>query len=265
MAIKGFRLGSIVPHGVGGPEAGAIEYIYAVLLHQMGQDHYSVSVNQVGSDLNEFISKGPGKRVHINTQFPVVDNFNHTDEKEKNLIRLEVIHDSMLRIAEVHHEYDVSKLKEIKQIIIERDFSFEIPVKHFRHPKNKDLIAKIIVKPKMFSFEYFAIIEIKGAEVSRVPFYNGITTFFYLTKFFQKAKWKGENKIILTGQDNIVETHIYFDEGKVEYINLTQYLKPPYFELMKAEKSEADKEKYSKDWKHSLQPHIAAILNYEAN
>ena len=265
MAIKGFRLGSIVANGVGGPETGAISFIYAMLLHEHKQDFYSILINQIDSDLNEFISKGPGKKIHINIQYPIVDNFNNKNIEEKNKIRLDVIHESMLRIAKQFKDYDVSKLEEIRNTILESKFSFEFAIKRFQHSRNKVLCAKIIVKPMMYSFEYYAVKEQNGSVISRIPFYSGSPTLFYLPKFFQKAKWKGESEIILTGTDNIVETHINFDEKKAQHINLTPYSKPPYFELMKANISKADKEKYSKDWEHSLPPHIVAVLKYEAN
>lgn len=259
MSIKGFRLGSIVPDGFGGPEAGAIAFIYAQLLHQAGQHKYAISINQIGLELDEFIHKGPGKKIHINIRYPVVNNFNNKSLEEKNRKRLDIIHDSMLRIAEEFSEYDVAKIEEIKKTILEKNFSFEFKVKSFQHPKNRDLVAKIVVKPQMLSFEYFAVIEQNGVETKRVAFYSGLTTFHYLTLFFQKAKWQGENQLILTGRENIVETHIRFDEDRIEYINLTPYPKPPLFELMKVGITHEEKERYAKNWKHSLPPHIAGL------
>jgi hypothetical protein len=264
MAQKGFRLDSVASEGVGGPEAGAIEYIYAKLLHQTQQDHYSISINQIGHDLREFICKVTAKQIHINIKY-LTDSFATKSIEEKNRIRLDIIHMSMLRIAEKYKEYDVVKLEEIRETILKENFLFEFEVKRFKHPQKKGVVAKILVKPLVFSFEYFAVKELDDIETARILFYNGITTFFYLNKFFQKGKWQGDNKIILTGTDKIVETHIYLDEEKVEYINLTTYAKPPFFELMKAGISKEDREKYTKDWEHSLPPHMGGIVNLNTN
>ena len=89
MPIKGFRLGSIVAHGVGGLEAGAIDLIYAFMLHEFEQDFYSVMVNQIGAgtDPDEIIIKGPGNNIHINIRYPVLDDFENRTIAEKNQYR----------------------------------------------------------------------------------------------------------------------------------------------------------------------------------
>lgn len=265
MRLKGFRLNSVIPHGIGGAEAEAIAYIYAVLLHQAGQDHYAISIHQVDHELDEFIAKGPGNKIHINIRYPATLDFNDLSTEQKNQIRLDAIHQSMLRIAREYNEYDVSLLEKIRRTVLEKDFFFEFTIKHFRHPKNKDLLAKLVVKPLMYSFDYFAVLERNGVEISKVAFYSGFTNFFYLTSFFQKGKWRAENYLILTGREGIVETHILFDESKVEYVNLTPYPKPPLFELMKADLSKTERDVYKKYWMHGLPPPSAAVINEMGN
>lgn len=261
MPIKGFKLDSIVADGVGGPESGAISMIYAIALHETGQDHYSIIVNQIGDTVDELILKSPGKKLHINIRYQPVIDFKNKPAQEKNIFRLEVIHQAMLRIQVEYNEYDRSKLEAIKQSILEKNFNFEYFIKKFSHPKNKKLVAYISVNPKMHSFDYSLVTTLDGIQTSKIPFYKGLTNTYYLPMFFQKAKWRGEDRIVLTGKGNIVETHVVLADKVVSYVNLTKYEKPPLFELMKAGISKQVKEKHSLNWRDSLDPKVAEILD----
>jgi ribosomal protein L31E len=264
MPIKSFRLNSVVPHGVGSnSETSAIEFIYAALLKKFGADAYGFSVVQIGSDLNEIILKETPNRVHINIRYPVDTNFENKTVQEKNLIRLEVIHAALLRFAEKDSKLDIKKLNLIKEDIIKNDFNYEFQLKQFTNRKNKDLVAKIILNPQIDKFVYHVSIENKGLEFLRLPLYNGLPGNEYFTKFFQKGRWKNEYEIIITGKDNIVETHILIDEKRIDFINLTDYENPPMFQLMKAGISKDEKEKTLNDWYDSLPLEMSKFLkNY---
>ena len=62
-----------------------------------------------------------------------------------------------------------------------------------------------------------------------------------------------------------MEIHINVDKCSVEFVNLTSYDKSPFFEMMKADLSDEEKEKAHKDYIHSLPPAIAAIVTHEPN
>src|SRR5690349_2971999 len=103
MKTKPFFLNSVVPHGVGSSrETEVIELIYAFLLKKYKADIYSFSINQIGQDLEEFILKEPGNRIHINLRYPAHPDFENKTAQERNLIRLEVIYTALLKIAEVY-------------------------------------------------------------------------------------------------------------------------------------------------------------------
>src|SRR5687768_12109646 len=263
--IKGFRLESVVPHGVGGPEAGAINLIYSILLKEFEQDFYRFFINQIGNDLNEFEMKGPGNKIYINIRYPGYHDFETKTVDEKNRIRLVIIHTALLRVAKFDKRLDIHKLELIRDKIIEMNFHFEFTIKKFVNTKNRGLIAKIVVIPQMDKFSYYVVIENGGTETGKLLIYEGGTSLYYFPMFFQKGQWISNNEIIITGKENIVETHVLINENRVEYVNLTPYEKPPLFELMKSDISKEDKKKASKDWHHSLPPHIDAALNYEAN
>jgi hypothetical protein len=127
------RLGSVVLHGVGGPEAGAIDYIYIYLLQEFKQCFYSrIGINQVGDDLTEFVMKEPGNKIHVNIRYPVYEDFETKSKEEKNLIRLDVIHTSLLRVAEYDGKFDVNKLEAIKQKILDALYAKRVCIKRMK-------------------------------------------------------------------------------------------------------------------------------------
>src|SRR5688572_4216824 len=97
--VTQLRLGSVVAHGVGGPEAGAVDLIYLFLLMEYRQNIYrAIFINQIGDDLNEVIIK-QGKEIYVNVRHPAPVDFDLKSDEEKNRIRLDVIHTGLLRIA----------------------------------------------------------------------------------------------------------------------------------------------------------------------
>ncbi|HEY1167020.1 MAG TPA: hypothetical protein VGE90_17725, partial [Chitinophaga sp.] len=153
MKLELLRLQSAVPHGVGGPGAGTIELIYTKLLLEHKQDAYSyIMINQIGDDLNEVIIKD-GKAIHINVRYPAKENFEQLPDKEQNLIRLEIVHMALLRLAEHGHKLDVDKLNEIKSHILEMDFDFTFTYKTFINKKTPELSASVVIKPEVTTID----------------------------------------------------------------------------------------------------------------
>lgn len=260
-----FRLGSVVPNGVGGPEAGAIELIYAFLLQEQGLTEYScIYVNQIGEDLSEMVMKR-GKEIYINIRYPAYDGFKSKSVEEKNRTRLDIAHAALLRISEEDKKLDASKLEAIKNKILEKFFSFDFVCKPYLNKKNKSLIAKIIVHPEIDRLNYFVLIEEDEMIKCRVHFYSGLTTLFYYPALFASGNWKSDNEFIITGKQKEMEIRILIDQCKAEFKNLTNYDKPPYFEMMRADISDEDREKAHQDWLHSLPPAHAAIITQQPN
>ena len=81
--------------------------------------------------------------------------------------------------------------------------------------------------------------------------------------FFCFGKWNGQNEFVISGKERIVETHVFADKCTVEIVNLSSYRNPPYYNLMKADTTEEEREKSRKDWEHSLNPAIAVILRQD--
>lgn len=259
------RLGSVVPHGVGGPEAGTMDLIYTFLLQEFELDIYSyIHINQVGDDLNEFVMK-EGKKIYINIRYPVYEDFERKSVTEKNSIRLDIIHTALLRLAAEDKKMKATKLEALKNKILEQNFSFHIVYKNHVNKKNKNLIAKVIIHPEEDRFNFYALIEENEREKCRLLIYSGKTTDYYIDALFFYGKWKNINEFIITGKRKEIEIHISIDKCSVEYVNLTSYGKAPFFEMMRADTSKQDRARAHEDWLHSLPPAHAAIIRQAEN
>ena len=240
--------------------------IYTSMLNEFGQGYYRyIGINQIGDELNEFVMKEAAKTIHVNIRYPVFNDFESKSTGEKNRIRLDVIHAALVRIAEYDKKFDVRVLESIREKILEKDFSFEFICKSFVYKKTGVRVAKIVLQPEMNKFNYYVIIEDAGKAIRRLLMYVGLTDAIYVPKLFSEGKWKSENEIIIKGKLNEVEISVTVNEGEIRFKNLTLYAKPPYFEMMRADISEDEKQKAYKDWQHSLPPAVAAAIRQSHN
>jgi hypothetical protein len=255
------RLGSVVPYGVGGAEAGSMDLIYLFLLSEFGQDVYRrIGINQIGNDLNEFVVKEPGNKIHVNIRYPAYEDFESKSISDRNRIRLDIIHTALLRVADYDKKLDIEKLEEIRAVILKNDFSFDFTYRSYINKRNPELIGKLIVRPLIDKIIFYAVIEENGNTKCKQNIYSGITEYSYMAKYFCYGKWKYEDEFIIWGKEHTVETRILIKECVVNIINLTPYENPPYYTLMKAALPEEERRKARKDWEHSLHPAVAAII-----
>lgn len=261
------RLNSTVPHGAGsGPESGGIDLIYSFLLTEFEQTRYKyICINQVGLDLKEFIMRESGNKIHVNIYYPSYEDFEIKTINEKNLIRLDIIHTALVRIAKLYGKLEIKKLETIKEKIIANKFDFDFVYKCYKYKGCENLTAKIIVHPEMDRFNYNCMVEKNNSLKCNIQIYSGLTNLYYYPDLFSYLKWKSENVIIITGKREEVELYIDIEKCTVIHKNLTNYSKPPYFEMMKADVSNIDREKVYKDWLHSLPPAQSALLGHIPN
>ncbi|MBL0182890.1 MAG: hypothetical protein IPP96_11605 [Chitinophagaceae bacterium] len=267
MAIKTniFRLGSLVPHGVGdNPDSQMIDLIYSILLQEFGQDIYShIRVQQIGNDLDELIIKEKNN-VHINIRYPAFKDFETKSEKERNSIRVDIIHKALVRLAEKFKKLDISKLELIKDKILANEFAFNFLYKTYVNPKRSDLVAKLFIQPLVDRFNFSLLIEEANKEKCKILLYSGIPSSYYIQSFFLNGKWRGQNEFLFKPKREF-EIKAIVDKCLCEVINLTEYEKPPLFEMMKADISKIDIDKAHADWVHSMPPAIAAIVTHNPN
>lgn len=255
----------MVLHGVGGPQAGAVNYIYSQLLQQFNIDAYRyIHINQIGVENNEVIIK-EGKKININVRFPAREDFEQLSDFDQNVIRLEIIHIGLCRIAAYENKIDIGKLNEIKAIVLEKKFDFSFLLKKFENKKNPEFIGSLFIKPQNKRFDFFASIKNGDTELCNLPIFSGGTSDFYFSNFFSKGKWTAKGELIISGSSTEVEIRINTEACTVEFVNLTRYEKPPLLELMRSDLSEEEKSKAYRDWIHSLPPGMAAIVDSNPN
>lgn len=173
---------------------------------------------------------------------------------------INIIHSALLRLATGYKKLDVDKLEAIRNKILENNFSFDIPYKSFINPKHNNLVAKIIIQPQENTFAFYVTIEEDGKEKCKVFLYNGKTTDYYITALFSYGKWHGTNKVAISGKYKEVEMHVDVNTCSVDTTNFSKYDKPPFFEMMKSNLSEEDKQLARNNWFDSLPPGIADFI-----
>lgn len=93
--------------------------------------------------------------------------------------------------------------------------------------------------------------------------YSGKTMMFYAPNLFYHGKWKGTEKVVVSGKRSEIEILVHLDGCKVSFVNLSGYnAKAPEFELFK---SEADEQKSLQDYLYSLNSAIAAVITQSLN
>jgi len=254
MKTEIINLGSVVKNGVEGPENGAINLIYSYLLQEYGLNFYNrIKINQIGDDLEELIMR-ENKKIHINIRYPADPNYVNKPISEKNIIRLNIIHAALLRLAHAYNRLEVDKLEAIRNKILENNFIIDIPYKNIINPKQKDQVAKITIQPQENTFTFYVTIEEEVKGKCKILLFNGKTSDYYITALFSYAKWYGTGKVVISGKYKEVEMHVDVNKCSVDIVNLSRYEKPPFFEMMRSDISESDIEIAYQNWLNSLPP-----------
>jgi hypothetical protein len=137
MKIEIVRLGSLVMHGVGGPGAAAIGLIYSMLLQEYRQDLYSmIVINQIDEKLDEVIVKH-GSQVNVNVRYPARQDIESLSELEQNKMRIGVLHEGLVRIAQHYKKLDIEILNRIREQVLKNSFEYSFKLKSFINKKTR--------------------------------------------------------------------------------------------------------------------------------
>lgn len=256
------NLSSVLDNGLGLSNAGHLCIIYTYLLQEYKLDFYDfISINRIGLSLDELVIIDR-TTVYINIRLPEDETYTPKDLKESNSFCLAIIHQALLMLAERDSRMSIDKLEAIKNLIIEKGFSFNLIYRTFLNDKGKSVLASLIIHPEFNKFNFYVLIEIDRKENCKLAIYSGKATDYYIDDFFSYGEWQNDNEFIITGKRKEVEIRIFINECKVEFKNLTTYTKPPYFEMMRADESISveEKERAYQDWQHSLPPAVAAVI-----
>lgn len=258
---------SVIPRGVFGPECGAISLIYTFLLQEHGITHYNnIFINQVDDEIDEkvqfnFLGK---KNVYVSVLYPAPEDYESKLTQEKNMIRLEIIHEGLLRLAKQDIKIDLAKLEAIKHRIIQQNFSFELLYKAHSNRSCPNLVGKILINPFEDRFDYYVVIEEGGVVKCKNHIYSSIPVeesdglFFY-------GKWKGANELVIAGKESLTEIRVLVESCSVTYINRSRFDKDPYFELKRAGLTKEEREKAYQNWMLGLPPAITAAIDGSQN
>jgi hypothetical protein len=267
MKLDIFRLISIDPYGVGNEENALVDLLYSYFLGKNGLDHYrEIKVNQVHQEqgIEEFVDI-EDKYVHVNIIFNTDPNFDNLDDLSKNKIRLDLIHAGLLRFAEKDNRYPKSILEDIRNEILRNNFNLELLGQVQKNPYDESISYRLVIRPQTKYFEYFFLIQKEGKDLCKIPVYKGKANTFYLAALFSKVMWKTKNKVVIEGLEEQMQMTLDSDNCNLTFQNLTEYSKPPLWEMSRADISDQDNLNAYENWIHSLPPGYAAILNNNQN
>lgn len=258
--ITQFRLNSVTAHGVSGPEAGAIDIIYSYLFKEFGMSVYSyISINQIADNLDEFVSV-KSKQCHINIRYSTSSDFDRKDNLGKNKVRLAVVHEALLRLADHDKKLDIEKLELIREKILKDNFNFQFVCKENVYKKDTNLVAGIVVSPHTDRFDYYIQILEKGQTICNTKIYCGRPSLIYFKDLFSIIKWNGNEEVQISGERKEAIIKLDVKSCGTEVINLTNNSFPPYFQMMRADISEHDHMVARQAWLNSLPESEQEIL-----
>lgn len=124
-------------------------------------------------------------------RYPAYEDFETRSEKERNSIRVDIIHTALVRLAEKFQKLDISKLELIKNKILVNEFSFNFLYKTYVYPKRNNLVAKLFMKPYIDRFEFVLVVQDENKEKCKLLLYSGAPSSYYIQNFFQNGRWRG--------------------------------------------------------------------------
>jgi hypothetical protein len=267
MKVDIFRLISVDPHGIGNKENGLLDLLYSYLLWKNGLDYYRfIKVNQIHQDqgIEEFVEIEKGL-VHINIIFNTDPNFDTLNDANKNRIRLDIIHAGLLRLADKDPKFSKTNLEKIKDEILERNFNFELEGQIRKSPFDDTTVCRFLINPQTKYFDYFFLIQKDGSDLCKIPIYRGKPLTYYLDSFFSTVTWNNKNQVVIEGKEKQIKMILDVANCKLDFQNLTQYPKPPLWEMANAEIDEQDNKTAYENCLHSLPPAYSAIIRESEN
>lgn len=267
MKVDIFRMTSIDPYGVGNKENGLLDLLYSYFLNKYGLDYYPyLVVNQIHQEqgIEEFVDIQKNE-AFVSIVFNTAPSFETLDDLHKNKIRLDLIHAGLLRLSEKDERFSKSILEKIKREILDSNFTFDLPGEIRKNPKDESTIFRFVLRPHTKYFDHFFLIQRDGKDLCKMHVYRGKPYTSYFESFFSKVTWKPNNRIVIEGKEKQMKITFDFEKCKILFENLTQYPKPPLWEMSRADISEKENLTAYENWIHSLPPGYAAIIRNSEN
>lgn len=256
------RLISIDPYGIGNEGNGMLDILYSYLLRENGLSFYNyIKINQIhqSQGIKEFVDFDKGK-VHVNIIYNTPSNFDFLDDFSKNKIRLELIHEGLLRLSKEDERFQKGKLEKIREEILLKKFYFIIEGVISVNPFDKNIISKILITPQPKYFIFSLEVKNENNFLYKVNLYISKPLVYYLDSFFSIMKWTKKDELYVSGKSKQMNILLNLSNCDIQFKNLTQYNKPPLWEIGKAEASDTEKKVAYKNWLDSLPPEYAAVI-----
>ncbi len=256
------RLISIDPNGIGNEGNGMLDILYSYLLYENGLSFYKyIKINQIhqSQDIKEFVDFDKGK-VHVNIIHNTPSNFDYLDDISKNKIRLEVIHAGLLRISKEDERLQKDKLEKIREEILLKKNYFIIDGIVSVNPFDKNITCKILITPQAKYFIFSLDVKNKDSYLCKVDLYRSKPLVYYLDSFFSIIKWINKDELYVGGKAKQMSILLNLSNCDIQFKNLTQYNKPPLWEMGKTETNNTEKRVAYENWLDSLPPEYAAVI-----
>lgn len=255
------RINSVVTSGFG-KETGLISFLYSYFLNFYGLDFYPIIVvNHIGLDLEEKIFYGE-EITHINIRFDIGADIRPKSHREKNEIFIQIIHQALLRLAREDPRMDAAKLEAIRELILTKDFEFDIEYITTPNEADKFLVGKIILRPHMEQFDFVAQILYQEKIKWQALIYEGGPSSYYFDDILSYGKWNGVKEFIFGGNRSEIQFHFDVNEGKIILINNNENKAiAPIFNLFRVNAGSHEMQ----DYLNSLPPAMAGIIAFKPN
>lgn len=222
---------SVGPNTIQRKDSEALSLYYTILFEKYGLNFYSsIMINHISDNFEEIILR-EGKSISINIKWPIEYQLDQIDERKRNEIRLDVVHEALKRISEKERKIDLHLLVTIKKLILESNFSFEYAYKKIVLSNSGEV--NFIVKPLEKSFDYYIEFKLGKIRKCNIFLFSGLTSMTYLKDLFHNIEIS-QKKIIIVDKHNECEFRIDLETCSYSLINKSKFNEPLLFLLVKA-------------------------------
>lgn len=209
MKIEVVRLGSLINESLDVINMYYINYIYSYYLQKFKLSHYPfIVINHIGEDFNEGVfPRTRYTNLGINIRYPVSENIDSLSESEKNNIRLNLMHEALLKLSAYDKRFSVEKLEEIKTAVIQSDFIVDIPYRIYVNKHNANITGTVIVNPKESEYLFYFVITDNGIETTRAFLESMSIQEFYGGRTHFHGAWQKDGSFFLVNSTSGEEFH----------------------------------------------------------
>lgn len=240
------KLNSICKDGIGhSVGAELLPTLYEFLLHKEGQDYYkSITVLQISDTEEERVGEIPTRNGFVRIIRDTL-GFDLLDINEKNIVRLGILHEGLLRLANDYKKIDIGTLQRIKEKVLKNNFEFEFIFKSAKSVQN-NIVVDLSVAPGFESFKYYVTIRAHKEILCRQLIYVGLADFYYNKFVFNKIVIKKED-VSIFDKDEHAEIKVNIKNCFIDVLNHSLYSNPPEYTFWRGDITKQQRDLALKD------------------